>query len=167
MMGEKSAPTIGPMPRRANSATQARPTGPRPSTIAARKSAASGRISLCLAQARFGAAASFAQDGLTESPDGPEAVKVYYTESEALAKVFAKADTVWAETWVPSPEERAELQGRLGWELAEDEFVIHLDEIDPTTIGIGVSTLAVILILRRVNPAIPVVELMPTGVASP
>ena len=87
-----------------------------------------------------GAAASFAQDGLTESPDGPEAVKVYYTESEALAKVFAKADTVWAETWVPSPGERAELQGRLGWELAEDKFVIHRARKGADDLGFAVIT---------------------------
>ncbi len=35
------------------------------------------------------------------------------------------------------------------------EFLTSLDEIDPTTIGIGLSTLTVILVLRRVRPTIP------------
>ena len=65
------------------------------------------------------------QDQLTESPDGPEAVKVYYTPEEALAKVFAKADTLWSEKWTPTPRERSELESRLGWVVAEESFVVH------------------------------------------
>jgi len=65
------------------------------------------------------------QDGLFESPDGPEAVKVYYTPDEALAKVYAKADTLWAEEWVPTPSERSELENRLGWVVADKSFVVH------------------------------------------
>jgi thiamine biosynthesis lipoprotein len=65
------------------------------------------------------------QDQLTESPDGPEAVKVYFTPEEALAKVFAKADTLWTEEWHPDPGERAELEARLGWTVPEEFFVVH------------------------------------------
>ena len=65
------------------------------------------------------------QDELTESPDGPEAVKVYYTTDEALAKVFAKADTLWTEEWIPTAQERSELENRLGWVVTEESFVIH------------------------------------------
>lgn len=65
------------------------------------------------------------QDDLTESPDGPEAVKVYFTPEEALAKVFARADTVWTEEWIPDDAERSELEGRLGWAVPEESFVIH------------------------------------------
>lgn len=84
-------------------------------------------LNLCVAAALVltGSAAYPAQDEMTESPDGPEAVKVYYTEDEALAKVFAKADTLWTDIWRPSPEERSTLEGRLGWELKEEAFVIH------------------------------------------
>ena len=65
------------------------------------------------------------QDDLTESPDGPEAVKVYFTQEEALAKVFAKADTLWTEEWSPTPQERTKLENRLAWRIEEETFVIH------------------------------------------
>jgi len=58
-------------------------------------------------------------------PDGPEAVKVYYTEPQALAEVFAGADTTWAETWRPDDAERRAVEERLGWHLTEDAFVFH------------------------------------------
>ncbi len=35
------------------------------------------------------------------------------------------------------------------------EFLTRLDEVDPTTIGIGLSTLTVILVLRRFRPTVP------------
>ena len=59
------------------------------------------------------------------SPDGPEAVRVYYSEAEALAKAFAAADSVWQEPWTPGPEQRAEVEARLGWQLEEEDFVFH------------------------------------------
>jgi hypothetical protein len=65
------------------------------------------------------------RDGLTESPDGPEAVKVYYTEEEALGKVFAKADTLWSEEWRPTSREKEELESRLAWRIEEESFLIH------------------------------------------
>lgn len=63
--------------------------------------------------------------GSETSPDGPEHVKVYFTEAEALAKVFAGADRQWSETWRPEPAQREAVQARLGWQLPEDEFVFH------------------------------------------
>ncbi len=62
---------------------------------------------------------------LGESPDGPEAVKVYLTEEAALEKAFPAADTVWSETWVPSAKERRRIERRLGWRLAEESFEVH------------------------------------------
>jgi hypothetical protein len=64
-------------------------------------------------------------DGLTESPDGPEHVKVYYTLDEALDKVFAGADTVWSETWNPTEAEIAVLETELGWRVPPGEVVFH------------------------------------------
>ena len=61
-------------------------------------------------------------DGLTESPDGPEAVRVYFTESEALAKVFGKADRGARHTWTPTDEQRAGLAQRLGVAVTEASF---------------------------------------------
>ncbi|MFO7610232.1 MAG: FMN-binding protein [Candidatus Krumholzibacteriia bacterium] len=64
-------------------------------------------------------------DGLVESPDGPEHVKVYFTETAALAKAFAGADSTWTETWRPTAAERADLEAALGWHLPETSFVFH------------------------------------------
>ena len=80
------------------------------------------------------------QDDLTESPDGPEAVKVYFTPEEALANVFAKADTLWSEEWSPSSAERTELEGRLGWRVEDETFVIHRAGKDGNNLGYAVIT---------------------------
>ena len=80
------------------------------------------------------------QDDLTESPDGPEAVKVYFTPEEALTKVFAKADTLWTEEWSPTQQERAELEGRLGWRIEDETFVIHRAGKDGKDLGYAVIT---------------------------
>lgn len=82
---------------------------------------------LVIGAAAPGAARDFGpdDDGLTESPDGPEAVKVYYTLEEALDKVFAKADSVWSEPWSPTPGEIAALESRLGWRVPPGEVVFH------------------------------------------
>lgn len=87
-----------------------------------------------------GQATALAQDEITESPDGPEAVKVYYTEEEALAKVFAKADSLWADRWSPTPEEKSDLEGKLGWELSEEVFVIHRAREGDRDLGYAVIT---------------------------
>ena len=67
---------------------------------------------------------AFATDELEVSPDGPEAVRVYFTEDEALAKVFDQADVLEAETWMPTDEERAAIESRLGAKLPEAGFPI-------------------------------------------
>ena len=58
-------------------------------------------------------------------PDGPEHVKVYYTEAQALARVFADADRQWQETWEPTADERATLESQLGWKVPEAAFTFH------------------------------------------
>ncbi len=80
------------------------------------------------------------QDDLTESPDGPEAVKVYFTQEEALTKVFAKADTLWTEEWSPSPQERTELECCLGWRVTDERFAIHRAGRDGQDLGYAVIT---------------------------
>ncbi|MBE0567304.1 MAG: FMN-binding protein [Krumholzibacteria bacterium] len=71
-----------------------------------------------------GVPAAWADDP-AESPDGPEHVKVYFTEAEALARTFAGADSLWSEPWRPDPAERAALEADLGWHLPEQEFLFH------------------------------------------
>ena len=88
----------------------------------------------------IGVAAASAQDGVTESPDGPEAVKVYFTEEEALAKVFAKADTLWSDSWSPAAGERSELESALGWEVKEEFFLIHRASKGDKDLGYAVIT---------------------------
>jgi len=61
-------------------------------------------------------------DGLTESPDGPEAVRVYFTEDEALAKVFGKAGRATQHTWTPTDDQRAALARQLGVAVTEESF---------------------------------------------
>jgi len=79
-------------------------------------------------------------DGLTESPDGPEAVKVYFTEDQALAKVFAGADSTWAERWTPTPGEVADLEARLGWRVPPEEVVFHRARKGDRDLGWAVVT---------------------------
>lgn len=61
-------------------------------------------------------------DGLTESPDGPEAVRVYFTPDEALDKVFAGADVVEPHTWTPTNAQREDLERNLGTSVTETSF---------------------------------------------
>ncbi len=79
-------------------------------------------------------------DGVTESPDGAEAVKVYFTETEALAKVFAGADSLWVETWHPSAAETAALAERLGWQVAPGAVRIHRGRRQGRDLGYAVIT---------------------------
>jgi Na+-translocating ferredoxin:NAD+ oxidoreductase RnfG subunit len=76
----------------------------------------------------------------TKSPDGPEHVKVYFTEDEALDKVFPGADSLWTETWEPSAEEIATLERRLGWRVDEREYRIHRGSRDGRPIGYAIIT---------------------------
>jgi Na+-translocating ferredoxin:NAD+ oxidoreductase RnfG subunit len=74
------------------------------------------------------------------SPDGPEHVKVYFTEEEALDKVFPGADSMWTETWKPSAEEISTLEQRLGWRVDEREYRIHRGSRDGHPIGYAIIT---------------------------
>jgi len=85
-------------------------------------------------------AARAQDDDLTESPDGAEAVKIYFTEAEALAKVFAKADSLWVETWMPSEAEITSLQERLGWRVAPEEVRVHRGRRADEDMGFAVIT---------------------------
>lgn len=60
-----------------------------------------------------------------QSPDGPEHVKTYFTEAQALGRVFDGADRQWQEAWEPTPEQRAALEARLGWQVPEAAFTFH------------------------------------------
>lgn len=60
-------------------------------------------------------------DGLTESPDGPEHITVYYTRDDALAEVFADADRTWAEPWSLTAADQAAVEARLGLQLPSSE----------------------------------------------
>ncbi len=64
-------------------------------------------------------------DDLTESPDGPEHVKVYLDLEQALEKVFPGADKIWSEKWLPTPAEKQSLEFALGWHLNQESFVFH------------------------------------------
>lgn len=79
-------------------------------------------------------------DGLTESPDGEEAVTVYFTAEAALAKVFAKADSSSTEVWRMTPDEVAEVEGALGWRLAETTVEIHRGWQGEKDLGYAVIT---------------------------
>lgn len=79
-------------------------------------------------------------DGLTESPDGPEAVKVYYTLEDALAKVFDKPDTTWSEVWDPSGAEISTLEGELGWKVPPGPVEFHRARDGDKDLGWAVVT---------------------------
>ena len=81
-------------------------------------------VALVLAIGATGEARAQA-DGLTESPDGPEAVKVYYTPADALQKAFAGADSTWVDTWQPSAAEVTALEAQLGWQVPAGPVEIH------------------------------------------
>jgi thiamine biosynthesis lipoprotein len=108
----------------------------------------------------IGAATSaWAQDDLTQSPDGPEAVKVYFTPEEALAKVFAEADTAWTEEWTPTDQERADLETRLGWRVTEETFVVHRARRDEKDLGFAMITEE----QGRFKPITFIVKVSPAG----
>jgi Na+-translocating ferredoxin:NAD+ oxidoreductase RnfG subunit len=49
-------------------------------------------------------------------------VRVYFTEHEALAKVFGKADRGARHTWTPTDEQRGDLEQQLGVAVSEESF---------------------------------------------
>jgi len=75
-----------------------------------------------------------------ESPDGPEWVREYLTEPEALALAFPDADTTWTERWVLTDDERTRLERRLGWRLGEEAFEIHRGARDGEPRGFALIT---------------------------
>ena len=79
-------------------------------------------------------------DGLTESPDGPEAVKVYFTLEEALAKVFDKPDSTWSEVWEPTEAEISELENQLGWRVPPVAVEFHRARDGEKDLGWAVVT---------------------------
>jgi hypothetical protein len=85
-------------------------------------------------------ALSRADDGLTESPDGPEHVKVYLTPEQALAKVFPKADRIWAEEWQPTAEQVAALERGLGWKAPAGPVTFHRGAQGDKDLGWAVIT---------------------------
>jgi hypothetical protein len=81
-----------------------------------------------------------AGDQLQESPDGPEHVKVYLTVDQALEKAFARADTLWAETWQPTDQEIQDLEAALGWRVPEREFVFYRGQRAGKDLGVAMIT---------------------------
>jgi len=86
----------------------------------------------------MGAAAATA-DELTESPDGPEHVKTYYTLDQALNEVFEGADRIWSERWIPSDDQQAAMETRLGRRLPAEEVVFHRAERDSRDLGVALE----------------------------
>lgn len=64
-------------------------------------------------------------DGLTESPDGPEHVRHYYSLADALDEVFDGADTTWTEAWTPDTAAVAAMEARLGLRLDGRPVTFH------------------------------------------
>ncbi len=79
-------------------------------------------------------------DALTASPDGAEAVKIYFTPDAALARVFAKADSMWVETWLPSAMEITTLSQQLGWQVQPDSVRIHRGSHGEQDLGYAIIT---------------------------
>ncbi|MDA0745284.1 MAG: FMN-binding protein [bacterium] len=75
-----------------------------------------------------------------ESPDGPEAITVYLTPEEALQKAFPNADTVWSETWIPTPAERKRIERKLGWRLDEPDFTVYHGLVNGQPAGYALIT---------------------------
>ncbi|RKZ15680.1 hypothetical protein DRQ50_07175 [bacterium] len=63
-------------------------------------------------------------DDPRESPDGPEAVRVYFTADQALARIFDHADAVEESDWIPTDRQRTEIQRRLGFLVSEAAFPV-------------------------------------------
>jgi len=96
-----------------------------------------------------------AQEESWEEYDDPELV--YLTLDEGLAEVFAGADTLWIETWAPTPDERTAIERRLGWRLEEEFFTFHRALRDGDDLGWAVVTDQIghhrlITFLVHVNP---------------
>jgi hypothetical protein len=124
------------------------------------KTLLSGLLALVVITGAAGVALA-QSDGLTASPDGPEAVKVYFTEAEALAKVFARADSLWVESWTPDEAEVAALEQRLGWRVPRAEVRFHRGRRGKDDLGYAVITEE----QGRFKPITFLVKVAPTGQA--
>lgn len=62
-------------------------------------------------------------------------ITVFRPHDEAVAAVFAGADTVWSETWHPSDEERTVLAAALEALVPEAEFEFHRGRRDGRDLG--------------------------------
>ena len=74
----------------------------------------------------FAGGASAPPSVADDSPDGPEWIKRYLTEEEAIAAAYPDADSTRVEEWTLTAEERQGLELGLGWRLPETAFPIHL-----------------------------------------
>ena len=79
-------------------------------------------------------------DRLTQSPDGPEHVKVYLSLEQALERAFSGADTLWTERWSPSAAGRGALETELGWRLPEPAFEFHRGRRGGRDLGVAMVT---------------------------
>ncbi|MGA1197427.1 MAG: FMN-binding protein [Candidatus Latescibacterota bacterium] len=75
-----------------------------------------------------------------QSPDGPEATTVYLTQEQALQEAFPKADTLWSETFVPTPAQRKQIERRLGWRVTEPHFEVFQARYKNEHLGYAVIT---------------------------
>lgn len=80
-------------------------------------------------------AAPAGASGPEASPDGPEAIQVYYTLDDALAHVFGDEAEVWPQPWSLSQEDRDAVEMRLGRRLAADRYVFHRARRDGQDLG--------------------------------
>ena len=91
------------------------------------------------------------------SPDGPEAVKVYLTEQEALAKAFPGVDSVRAAVWAPDLPQRRRIERRLGWRLEAGPFTVYAgyqagEVVGYSTVGEEVGLYRPITFMVKVSP---------------
>jgi len=73
-----------------------------------------------------------------QGPDGRESVSVYLTQQQALNKAFPKADTIYSETFIPTPSQRKQIERRLGWRLAEPSFEIFQAKLKGQPLGYAI-----------------------------
>jgi hypothetical protein len=76
---------------------------------------------LLLAAALLGSSASARGSG----PDGPEAVRIYLSEEEALAQAYPAAECWRTTEWAPDSVAMRDIEFTLGWRIAEESFRIH------------------------------------------
>jgi len=83
-------------------------------------------------------------------------ITVFKPHDEAVAEVFADADTVWTETWRPDDGERAALAAALDARVPEAEFTFHRARRDGRSLGW-------VLILDELGQHEPITHLIHVG----